>query len=1092
MNDARHIGIGAFAKVVEGPHREKGIGKVARIDGMSVVMRYFDIPDDSIAPEVVLLVSQVREIALPAQTRVFMYDRRFNRWRVGRVLEDGGSRLTIQFPNRDVQEVAREDVETRWRQPIIDPTIFLARGVNETPRFAYARSDFMRAISNQRAASLGMSAVLSSRIQLADYQYNVVKQVLQDPVQRYLLADEVGLGKTIEAGILIRQYLLDGIGTARVMVIVPGPLVAQWRRELRERFMLADYLGDFLHVIASTDIDAIDALLHNVGMLVVDEAHHLSRRRDGEADILYERLRERAGEIPCLLLLSATPVLADTAGFLRMLHLLDPAVFPLEDLSGFERRIASRQLIAEVVATLTPEHVLSMEDELDRLESAFGDDPALQLLVETLRPVVQGLPDEDDPELSRALGALRAHLTETYRLHRRILRNRRRSVPWATPRRSGLQVLTYRCSVVGERARALDELRVHLVNLDVPDALMQLLFVAAMNPASAGSIAHHLSAYEIDDHYAYDLASHVDRLAGDEDASGARIAASIEAVGHLLEGSAQQIVMFCDLREQADRLCGALQVAFPGKIVQRHVYEEVSIGEVDGDDDSFDAVQGWHAFLLDPERCRVLVCDSRAEEGLNLHGGRKVLFHYDLPVDPNRIEQRLGRLDRFGSGESILSMAVVCEDDPGERVWAMCLDEGFNVFRQSIASLQYLIESSLLQAGADWSGDGITALMHWVSKLGGEAGWVARERRRIDQQDALDSLAVPDDESFERLEDEDAEWEHWRDAFRTFAVDNLQLRVQKESWEGALPRGEEILRLAYEREGSHATLFPLVAFTDHFLGAVDTTHRDSSARRPLTFPYAFRRGSALSRQGMARGVRPLRYGDPLVESLSDFCNTDDRGRSFAMWRHLPNYEARDASGVDMYFRFDVHVEADLKEASHDAGSRAIRRRAAGLLPPQYQTVWVGTDGACSTRPPAELLMGYSPASQVGSASTDYNLNPQRWRALERNQVMPWLSEWEFYCLRARNASVDYLKNSLAMQNEVQRALVLTARLREERLAQLQARARRMEGAAHMSEIKQIGVEAALFDRIARAIEVPDFRVDVAGVAFVSSKVPFVK
>ena len=84
----------------------------------------------------------------------------------------------------------------------------------------------MRAVTAQRAASLGMSAVLSSRIQLADYQFKVVRRVLQDPVQRYLLVDEVGLGKTIEAGVLVRQYLLDGAATARALVIVPPPLVA--------------------------------------------------------------------------------------------------------------------------------------------------------------------------------------------------------------------------------------------------------------------------------------------------------------------------------------------------------------------------------------------------------------------------------------------------------------------------------------------------------------------------------------------------------------------------------------------------------------------------------------------------------------------------------------------------------------------------------------------------------------------------------------------------------------------------------------------------------------------------------------------------
>ncbi|MCP2830389.1 helicase-related protein, partial [Salmonella enterica] len=81
----------------------------------------------------------------------------------------------------------------------------------------------------------------------------------------------------------------------------------------------------------------------------------------------------------------------------------------------------------------------------------------------------------------------------------------------------------------------------------------------------------------------------------------------------------------------------------------------------------------WHRFLTEPEQCRVLVCDARAEEGLNLHGGRKVVLHFDLPATPNRIEQRLGRLDRFGSGDAIHSLVPVCVDDPAEQAWLACL-----------------------------------------------------------------------------------------------------------------------------------------------------------------------------------------------------------------------------------------------------------------------------------------------------------------------------------------------------------------------------------------------------------------------------------
>lgn len=1082
--------IGAFARVLDGPHRKMGIGKVVRIDGPLAVMRYFDTPDDPKPPEVIVPVAALKAVELPAQTRAFLFDRQVHRWRVGRILEDVGTGLLVQFPNRDVQTVAHEDLETRWRQPILDPTLFLARGVTETPRFAYARSDFMRAVTAQRAACLGMSAVLSSRIQLADYQFKVVRRVLQDPVQRYLLADEVGLGKTIEAGVLIRQYLLDGAATARALVIVPAPLVAQWRQELRQRFMLGDWLDDFLFVVSSDDLNTIDAHLRTVGMLVVDEAHHLSRQGTEGRNALYEQLRARAHDLPHLLLLSATPVLADTAGFLRMLHLLDPVVFPLDDLPGFERRLASRQLVAETVAGLAPEHVLSMEDELDRLESAFGDDPTLRDLIGHLRPVVQRLPEEDDPEFTQPLTALRSHLTETYRLHRRILRNRRRSVPWATPRRAGLETLPYHCDATGERAKALDEMRVHLSNLEAGDALMHSLFIAALHPTAAPPLRPQLEAHGIKDQHAHQLAARVDRLM-DDDAIEARLAATANAIRRLLAVNTQQVVVFCDRPEQADQIAAMLRNAFPGDTVQRHVCASV---DDEGEEDDADTPHAWQAFLQDPARCRVLVCDARAEEGLNLHGGRKVALHFDLPANPNRLEQRLGRLDRFGTGEPIRSAAVICVDDPSEKAWLACLDEGFDVFRHSIASLQYLIESSLRQATIEWFGTGITALQDWKAQLAGTAGWVARERRRIDQQDALDSLAETEDEAFERLEAEDDEWERWRDAFRAFAIDSLQFRIQVEPWDGGLPAGEQVFRLAYDRNGQRSTLLSLPTFVNSFLGTIDTNNRNSRPGHPLTFPYAFRRGSALSRQGMARGVRPLRFGDPLVESLSAFCDYDDRGRSFAMWRHLPGHEARDASGIDLYFRFDLNVEAGPVPSSEsdDAETRALRRRASGMFPPQCHTMWVSIDGAITNEPPPELRAPYTPEPKLPGNGCDYNLNPQRWYGLERAAILPWLPAWMQHCLQARDASIGHLRDSPAMQCDIQTALAALGRQRDERLAQLRARALRLEGAAHAAELEQLRAETDLFDRLAMAIASPGFRVDVAGAVFVSPINPFSK
>ena len=106
----------------------------------------------------------------------------------------------------------------------------------ESPFFADRRTPFLEhLLLATRGSSRGLPAVTSSVIEHHPHQLRIARRVLQDPVQRYLLADEVGLGKTIEAGIVLRQLLIDE-PEAKAVVLAPTFLIPQWRRELDEKF----------------------------------------------------------------------------------------------------------------------------------------------------------------------------------------------------------------------------------------------------------------------------------------------------------------------------------------------------------------------------------------------------------------------------------------------------------------------------------------------------------------------------------------------------------------------------------------------------------------------------------------------------------------------------------------------------------------------------------------------------------------------------------------------------------------------------------------------------------------------------------------
>ena len=94
----------------------------------------------------------------------------------------------------------------------------------------------MRSLIAQRAACGSAFTLLSSGVEIFRHQVHAAMTVISDPVQRYLLADEVGLGKTIEAGFVIRQVLLDE-PMSRIVVIAPDALRRQWQDELLEQVL---------------------------------------------------------------------------------------------------------------------------------------------------------------------------------------------------------------------------------------------------------------------------------------------------------------------------------------------------------------------------------------------------------------------------------------------------------------------------------------------------------------------------------------------------------------------------------------------------------------------------------------------------------------------------------------------------------------------------------------------------------------------------------------------------------------------------------------------------------------------------------------
>ena len=410
-----------------------GIGRVSEIDGSKVKVDYFESVADPIAESRWVAAEVSRSVKLQDQTRVYWQDPDTGAWRAGRVVGGDQVEYFVRFPNSKIdRKVPEVQLRVRWDLPVRNPVDVLAAGANESGYYANARVPILRNLVAQRAASGSAFTILSSSVEIFRHQVHAAMTVIGDPVQRYLLADEVGLGKTIEAGFVIRQVLLDA-PMSRIVIIAPDSLRRQWREELLSKFFIDDFPFATIKISAHEKPETWPRC-QGYDLVVVDEAHELVQV-DDPAQSPYRELAALVHSGRRVLLLSATPLTSRVTTHLGLLHLLDPNLYKWTDREAFEQKFRLRKQLANAVFALDAEFAPLLPSTVEEIKELIPDDPQFQTLARQALDLLTedgDLRREDDQHaLAVRVEALRAHISETYRLHRRIIRHRRLQVTGA-------------------------------------------------------------------------------------------------------------------------------------------------------------------------------------------------------------------------------------------------------------------------------------------------------------------------------------------------------------------------------------------------------------------------------------------------------------------------------------------------------------------------------------------------------------------------------------------------------------------------------------------------------------------------------------
>ena len=544
-------------------------------------------------------------------------------------------------------------------------------------------------------------------VRIESYQLVPLLKALRMPRVNLLIADDVGLGKTVEAGLILTELLLRR-RIQQVLVLTPASLRQQWREELWEKFSLRFEVVDrqgterlrrglgmdatpwrsFSRIVASYHYlrqpDVLEQFLAACrtpegsphlpwDLLIVDECHNLMPSPFGEDSELCRMLRLVAPQFEHRLFLSATPHNGHTRSFTGLLEMLDPVRFSrtsemgsamrgrIEDVvvRRLKRDINARSTTPRFCTRLPPKALLLDTDPREaRLSTAF----------DAFRTAIRALVSRG-PAPGRRTGAFAVEI-----LGKRLL-----SCPmafadsWSRARQgfSGAETATEKDVATAERTLRQE-------TGDDREAQQREATAATVAGAWLRNFADALDAQ------IHDLERALETLGFDLDdapiteqtpVADARFDALLTLVDRLLIQSSgrarggagdepafrpdERLIVFTEYKTTLDYLARRLRERYPDD----RVLTLFGSGGRGGMDQS-DREHVKAAFNDPASPVRVLVATDAASEGLNLHRTARYLLHYDCPWNPSRLEQRNGRIDRYGQARDVMVHHFASTADP--------------------------------------------------------------------------------------------------------------------------------------------------------------------------------------------------------------------------------------------------------------------------------------------------------------------------------------------------------------------------------------------------------------------------------------------
>jgi len=860
-----------------------------------------------------------------------------------------------------------------------DPLGQLRRYELHNPEWKKHRDVFVQSYSTLKSETFGLEDLINTRVLLMAHQAEVIARVLSTTHGRFILGDEVGLGKTIEASVILRG-LRRRYGDFKTLLVVPAALARQWWNELDSKFWLEfapwryfaeNPRANFTHpglLVTTEQLETDKALAKFIqarswGLLIVDEAHHISK-----SATLHRALIDISQRAQRALILSATPIQQRAEELFDLLLLMDPDHYHRMGAEGFHRLLEHQRPIRELIVlhldTLTPDLFdgEGFHESLQELAEKLSQD---RVLADFSAGFSLSVPLTEQLEAARAI---LTYLSENYRVESRMIRNRRASlVREILPYRTVSLAYAYDPTEIEQTALA--EVIDYVQTLCQVDATPLMCEWARLILAAAASSPH--AAIHLIDLRAKALAQK-SKPVGD-DVQLLRPAAPTQEPNRI-EQIAARVAPFTGESDSLRRLIPALN---RWKATEEDRAKDLAILKPSPHHRVHQIVQAiddwlkrepavklvlftmWGetlSWLADILRARYgaqsvlrfhigmesaalnesidkfqeadervfLLCDELGGEGRNLQIADAII-HIDIPWTPAQIEQRIGRVDRLGRKGEVQSIIPYAKDEVESDLFVLW-NTIFELFSKTVSGMEIALEdvqNQLRFALRENPRIGIAQLHKRLEPT------LRSLRRVVDEERALERAAVNDirRSAFRRVSEKFATGEEFRRAALGWAT---------------------LAGLTYHYDDSkdEATFFPRkfnfksMANAKYQAPNMQDAHRRSQRENTLEIRGTFNRSIAVRRERLVF----LAPGETWTDSIIANALEADRGRSAAAMIY--------ADGLDQLWRgFEFFYTINVNpQPLYEAGLDPIHlHQAQGFLGVSTHRVFISTEGEIMKR-----------------------------------------------------------------------------------------------------------------------------------------------